>query len=280
VKVLLFLILSFLAITAFSKDIVTLEKNNFIVLADEFNADTTNQVKVDLMDILKRQGPFTGILSKPTVYLILYTPGGEINSGLNMFDFILAQNVEVKTVSLFSASMGFQAVQALGERLITDSGVLMAHKARGGFQGEFGDGSSQLDSRYNLWMDRIKRLDELTVKRTKGKHTMESFRKLMENEYWCEGKTCIEQGLADRVVGVRCGLTVQGSSEVQREITYLGMKFNVSYTQPECPVIGIYNIKVLNGTAKVSIFDKSIPEAIRFGLLNVLTPNNREMLKR
>lgn len=167
------------------------------------------------------------------IYLVLYTPGGSIQEGLEFYEFVKGMNRPVHTVTIFAASMGFQTVQALGDRLILKYGVLMSHKARGAFGGEFGGGFSQLDARYSLWLRRIDMLDKVTVSRTDGKQTLKSYRAAYDNELWLNGPEAVEQGYADEVVTVSCDAVLH--STVVEQVFNLGF-FRIKAAFSGCPL--------------------------------------------
>ncbi len=167
------------------------------------------------------------------IYLVLYTPGGSIQAGLELIEAAKGMRRPVKTITIFAASMGFQTAQNLEERLILESGVLMSHKARGGYTGEFDSGNeSQLDSRISLWKQRIKELDLKTVERTKGKQTLQSYMKAYENELWLTGHQAVEGGYADRTATVRCDSSLNSSEE--QVFSSFGMEVRVKFSR--CPL--------------------------------------------
>lgn len=178
-----------------SKDTIVLTPQNSLALRYEISSMTAPYFldKLAALDTTETNEP---------IYVIMYTPGGEIQAGLNMLTATAHLRRPIKTISLFSASMGFQSVQNFGERLITASGGMMSHRAAGGFEGNFPHGSIQ--SRYDAYVRRMDDLDNITVKRTEGKHTLESYRKLINEEFWCYGASCVVEGFADRVVSARC----------------------------------------------------------------------------
>lgn len=188
-----------------SSDRIVLHKNNTIYLHDQFDwsstADVQNQVRV--ID--------AAMPSNEPIILVLDSPGGYIDAGLEMITNLASLNRPVHTLTLFAASMGFQTVQGLGDRLILPAGTLMAHKARGGFGGEF---PGQIDSRYGYWVRRVLKLDEIVAARSNGKLTTEKFRSLYENELWCDGQDCVDIGVADRVVTAVCDTSLSGTSKV------------------------------------------------------------------
>jgi hypothetical protein len=142
-------------------------------------------------------------------------------------------NRPVHTVVLFAASMGFQLTQALGDRYILNFGVLMSHKAYGGFEGEFGGGLGQLDSRYGMWMRRVGMMDKQTVKRTKGKKTLEKYRSEYENELWLNGDEAVANGYADEVVTAKCDKSLSDTTD--KVIRIFDLKVNLKMSQ--CPII-------------------------------------------
>jgi len=208
-----------------TKEIV-LSADNTLTLADSFNGSSVAQL------IQQASNLDSSLKSGYPIYLFLYTPGGSIQAGLELYDFLAGLNRPVHTITLFAASMGFQTVQHLGTRYITRYGVLMSHKARGGFQGEFGGGDSQLDARYGMWLRRINMLDGETVSRTNGKQTLKSYRDAYSSELWLNGKEAVEQGYADAVAVVKCDTSLRGSEEQVFSNGFFSVKAKIS----KCPL--------------------------------------------
>lgn len=207
---------------------VKLTADNTVVLRDSFNSSSITQLKKELLSL------DANLKSGYPIYLVLYTPGGSIQKGLELFEFVKGLNRPVHTVTIFAASMGFQTVQSLGERYILNYGVLMSHKARGGFEGEFGGGLSQLDSRYGMWLKRIDMLDKVTVERSKGKQTLKTYRAAYDNELWLNGPEAVEKGYADAIASVSCDNNLT-SKTVEQEFD-LGF-FQVTVKFSGCPII-------------------------------------------
>lgn len=207
---------------------IKLTADNTAVLRQSFNSSSVTELKKDLLAL------DANLKSGYPIYLVLYTPGGSIQKGLELFEFVKGLNRPVHTITIFAASMGFQTVQSLGTRYILKYGVLMSHKARGGFQGEFGGGLSQLDSRYGMWLKRIDMLDKVTVARTGGKQTLQSYRASYDNELWLNGPEAVEKGYADEVATVSCDSTL--SSQEKSQVFDLGF-FRVNVTFSGCPII-------------------------------------------
>lgn len=213
---------------------VVLTSSNTIVLNSEVDGDSVGKVisQAKTLDE-KLSGLRESMSSKAPLYLFLNTPGGSIQAGLELIEALHGMGRKVNTITLFAASMGFQIVQNLGDRLILKNGVLMSHHAAGEFQGSFGGVSpSQVDSRYQLWLDRVRELDEQTVKRTNGKQTYESYTKQYDHEMWMTGAKSVDGGYADRIVTVKCDSSMSGTTT--KHITFMGMP--VSYDIDNCPI--------------------------------------------
>lgn len=218
----------FFAVAVNAKDI-KLTSDNTAVLRDSFSSQSVTALKQDLLKLNSK------LESGYPIYLVLYTPGGSIQAGLELFEFIKGLNRPVHTITIFAASMGFQTVQHLGKRYILNYGVLMSHNAAGGARGEFnGAGKGQLYSRLALWSRRVGMMDELTVKRTKGKQTMQSYQAAYSPELWLNGPEAVAQGYADDVAVVSCDTSLTDATE-DKEFSV--MFFRVKATFSKCPLI-------------------------------------------
>lgn len=214
--------------TTTDKNSVTLSKSNVLVLSSEINGDTAST----LMQQAKSLQANGFSKSKP-IYLFVNSPGGDVEVGLELIEDLSGLGRPVNTVTLFGASMAFQLVQALGERLILKNGTLMSHRARGAFEGFFGGKTgSQLDSRYGFWLGKLQELDEQTVKRSNGKQTLESYQKAYADELWLTGQQSVAGGYADRIVTVHCDNSLGGVTT--HTVDFLGAK--ILYDLDNCPI--------------------------------------------
>lgn len=218
-----------LAIPAQAKSelpVLKLTKDNTAVLFGVVDSTSVSDVMQQIQKL------DSSLKSGYAINLVLYTPGGSIQDGLELIEYLKSVNRPINTVTVFAASMGFQIAQNLGQRYILQNGVLMSHKAAGGFEGEFGDGNSQIDARYGLWMSRILELDQQTVARTKGKQTLKSYRSAYQNELWLTGAQSTKGGYADKVISASCDKSLNGQ-RTQR-LDFMGLGINVNYS--ECPL--------------------------------------------
>lgn len=223
-----------------AKSTIVLADDNTVNLSGEITAQSVAETIAKLRTLDAKASKWGG-KQKP-IYLYIYSPGGEIQAGLELIEAAQGMRRPVNTVTMFGASMAFQLVQALGERYILKNGTLMSHRAAGGFEGSFGGKSpSQLDSRYGFWLKRLSELDEQTVKRTNGKQTIESYKESYRDELWVTGQQSVEQGYADQLATVRCDESLNGT--VSHEVSFMGLP--VQYETSKCPLItAIMNIRI------------------------------------
>lgn len=216
-------------------DSLTLSKNNVLVLNAVVDGESVGKLISQAKELdAKLSGLKEKACGKKHLILFLNTPGGSIQTGLELIEALKGLGRPVDTITLFAASMGFQIAQNMDTRYIIKNGVLMSHRAKGGFEGEFGgQAPSQIESRYALWKSRLDELDAKTVSRTAGKKTLESYQKQYSTEMWLTGNQSVEQGYADKVVSVKCDSSLKGSTT--HELLLFGM-FRVSYELDNCPI--------------------------------------------
>ena len=133
--------------------------------------------------------------------------------------------------------MADNIVQSLpGERLITESGILMAHRASGGFQGQFNDG--ELESQLKLWkgiVDEMERRNYERVGISKAK-----YKELVKDEWWSDAKTSIKENRADRIIRLKCSKDlVESKIKVKKIMFIFGMPIesNEFIEVSACPLL-------------------------------------------
>ncbi len=116
-----------------------------------------------------------------------------------------------------------------------------------------------MDSRYQFWLDRIRELDEQTVKRTNGKQTYASYTKQYADEMWLTGTKSVLEGYADKVVKIKCDSSLAGTTT--HNASMLG--FQITYDLDECPInTSPFNVRIGNkeGKTLTSELEKEIRE--------------------
>lgn len=211
---------------------LVLTQDNLLVLNSEVNGESVGELITKAKELDAKASAKWGNEKKP-FYLYLNTPGGSVISGLELVEVLKGLGRPVHTITAFAASMGFQICENLDDRYILQSGILMSHRAAGGFQGSFGGTSpSQLDSRIHLFVQMTKELDEVTVKRTKGKQTLESYQKAYDSELWMTAQESISGGYADSIVRIKCDKSISGTTS--HEASFLGIP--ITYELSNCPI--------------------------------------------
>lgn len=230
------LLLANSAALAKPRTLLVLNKRNTLVLRGVVSSSSVAKLQVEILEMSLRLKP------TDTIYLILDTPGGSIQAGVELIDFIHGIPQRVKTVTLFAASMGFQIAQNLDERLILPSGTMMSHRASGQFSGEF---PGELTVTLEFWLKEINRLDQIAASRMKM--SKKSYQKLIRDEYWARGADAAKDKSADRVILARCDKSFEGTSEVELG-SFLGMTFYG--TMSNCPLItGVLKVRADAGAS-------------------------------
>ncbi len=208
--------------TKLKKGTLILSARNTVSLRTAFTSSSVSLVIAQIFEkdrILNKREP---------IYLVLDTPGGSVGAGLDLIEAIKGLDREVRTVTTFAASMGFITAQSLGKRYITETGVLMSHRARGGARGQI---PGELNSRVNFWTRYLKSVDKSVAKRL-GLTSEELLRKHYD-EWWIHGGEAVKAKAADRVVKIRCGRSLSGTYK-QRVRTRFGV---IVATWSECPLV-------------------------------------------
>lgn len=216
-----------LALMLFSTGInaktIELNKNNTLVMNKEFDMESVSKVLSSAFE-LSVKNPNTDL------YLVLDSPGGSVMAGMNLLEGLKALPNKIHTITFYSASMGYQTVQNLGQRYITSYGVLMSHRAKlGGLGGQI---PGELDVRLKFYKDLIKQLDVTTSKRVGL--SLEDYSKLIHDEFWAIGNDAVEMGHADEVVNVKCSDELSKSTHFELYNTLFG-SYDIEWSM--CPVI-------------------------------------------
>jgi ATP-dependent protease ClpP protease subunit len=203
---------------------ITLSARNTISLRLPVTGSSVASLQQEIYTLSAKLAP------TETIYFVLNTPGGSIEDGLDLVQTMKSIPQEIKTVTNFAASMGFVLVQNAGERLILPNGVLMQHRARGGFDGQI---PGELNSRTDFYTARVKEIEEVEAVRMGISH--EEYAKLVINEYWTSGASAVEERAADRVVRAHCDESLITGVKKETINTMFGP---VEVEWSNCPLVG------------------------------------------
>lgn len=205
--------------------LVQLESKNTVNLRGTINGVSVTKAILDLAEL----DAIRGGQSYP-IYLVLDTGGGSIKAGLDFIEY--AKNIKnLKTVSIFAASMGSAIVEQLpGERLVTESGTLMFHRAAGSFEGQFNDG--EVESQLAFWKSLVSSLEQKNADRLGM--DIKVYKDKSRDELWIFGKDNVTEKSADRVVSLKCTKELMKKSEV---VFIDVLFFSLKATYSKCPLL-------------------------------------------
>lgn len=205
---------------------ITITSENSVLLRGEVNDDSVSKVQKEISVLVIKRG-----LRDYPIYLVLDTPGGSIDAGLNLIESLKTVN-NLETITLFAASMGSAVVEAVpGRRNITDNGILMFHRARGGFEGQFEDGEAE--SRLEMAKKVVRKMEQVNADRMKL--TLKEYKAKVVNELWVLGSESVAKNAADRIVTVTCSRElIEGKEIIQFSV--MGM-FSVDVEFSKCGLI-------------------------------------------
>lgn len=219
-------------------EIITLSATNSVVMDQAFSEASVNQVMTEIQTLSRKASP------SATLYLVLNSPGGSVDAGLKLISFIKALPQKVSTLTIFSASMAFQTVQQLDERLLLENGTLMSHRARFGVSGE---GPGELFSRLKWIMSMVDGLDQAAAKRMGM--SFDDYRNLIRDEYWVYDDHAVRDNAVDRKVLARCDESLSGTKRIMVETFFGTFPVQVS----KCPLIpGVVSVGSPDGGGDVA----------------------------
>lgn len=203
---------------------ITLNAYNTLVLKGVVSAKSISKVKFQLL-LMSNE-----LRRRDEIYLVLDTPGGSVAAGNFFIDAAKAIPQSVKTVTLIAASMGFHIAQQLGERIITPSGIMMAHNAH--IVGLSGEIPGNAITRLNFYLRMVEKVDKFSAQR--WGISLSDYHKRVDPEYWAQGEDALRDGVVDRVVRVRCDEELIEETH-EESIALLFGKLKVTFS--DCPLI-------------------------------------------
>ena len=177
-------------------------KDRIIFLGTEVDDHVANLITAQLL-FLESEDP------EKDVYLYINSPGGQITSGMAIYDTIQYVTPDVATVCVGqAASMGavLLTAGAEGKRYALPHARIMIHQPLGGYRGQASDVEIQAKE-----MLRVKQeMNEIL-----SKHTGQSLKKVSadsDRDFFMTSQQAAEYGLIDKVVE-RSELTVKDTSK-------------------------------------------------------------------
>lgn len=205
-----------------SQDMVELTPDTVVNLRGEINGTSVSSAISELIEKRKKHSK--------VIYLFINSPGGNVIDGINFIN--VAKSIkDVKTVTIFSASMAHAIVQQLpGERIIIPTGVIMAHRASGAFKGQFNEG--EVEERLRLWKKIITHLE--TINAARIKISLADYQKRVKDEWWSYGASAVTEGVVDSVKEFRCSNELINDVE---EVEQSRLIFSSTSNYSKCPLL-------------------------------------------
>ena len=174
---------------------VELQTYNTVVLRGSINWRSASNISNQLLQKANNR-------RSETIYLVLDSGGGSIGAGTSIIATMRAIQKPIVCIAIFAASMAHGILQNCTVRYITEEGVSMIHRARGRFGGYFNNG--EVESQLKLWKTIVTKMEKNNAKRMG--YTLEEYKKLAANEFWCSGEGCVENNFVSYIIDIRCSV--------------------------------------------------------------------------
>jgi ATP-dependent Clp protease protease subunit len=168
-------------------------KERIIILSDEVNSVTASLITAQLL-FLEAEDP------DKDIQLYINSPGGEVTSGLMIYDTMQYIKADVQTICMgMAASMGafLLAAGAPGKRFALPNAEIMIHQPSGGAQGQATD--IRIAAEHIIKMK--ERLNRILSERTK--QPLDKIAAETERDNWMTAQDAISYGLIDHILEKR-----------------------------------------------------------------------------
>ena len=165
-----------------------------------------------------------------SITIVIDSPGGSVYAGMQFIQVMQSVPQSIRAVCLFCASMGSSIFEHADVRYVTPHSVLMFHRAKGTFKGQFSDG--EIEQRLKLWSSIIESLEKTTAE--KMGITIEEYKTKIKDELWIYGRDNVNQGTADSVMNITCTKELIEDTKDYYVRTMIG---SAKYTFSKCPLV-------------------------------------------
>ena len=165
-------------------------KDRIIFLGEEVNATTGSLVVAQLL-FLESEDPGKDI------HLYINSPGGEVQSGLAIYDTMQYIKPDVSTICIgMAASMGAFLLSsgAKGKRIALPNAEIMIHQPSGGARGQ----ATEIQIAAENILKTKKKLNEMLAANT-GK-PYEQVAEDTERDHWMDAKEALDYGIVDSII--------------------------------------------------------------------------------
>lgn len=204
---------------------IKLTKKNSYTLSGSINQDSIKKAILAIADLDHSRAS-----KGEPIYLVLKSPGGSVMAGERLIQF--AKHIpNLHTISIYAASMAHAIVQALpGTRFATEHNIMMAHRARGSFQGQFETG--EVESQLKLFK-KVVRTMELRNSSRIG-ISLEEYKKRIVNEWWAHGLYSKQQNIVDEIIDIQCSKALVDTTTTRTVRSIFGSQV---VKESACPLV-------------------------------------------
>ena len=203
-----------------SDTIITLRPENTIVLRDEVNTHTVSKMNQLLSTNNSKK-----------IYLYLYSPGGDIESGLSLVSLIKAQisnGREIVCIADYAASMAFSILQSCSKRYIMEDGSIMQHQP-----------TISIKAKLFSFREQMRFTEEMMLKLMSSDAArvgmkLDDYIKRIDNDWWMFGEQAVEEGAADKAVTVIC---TEALTRMMITDTIQSSYGSVAVSYSGCPIV-------------------------------------------
>ena len=172
---------------------VSLEAKFFSKRCININGEITDELAVDFTDKILE----LNLESNEPITVLINSPGGEINSGLLMYDAIVGSKAPVRMICRGKAySMGAVLLACAGKRYMLPNSELMLHQPMLG--GRVSGNASSIKSISDSMLETKKKINSLLAKHT-GK-TGEEIDKATDFDHYFSPDEAIAFNLCDEII--------------------------------------------------------------------------------
>jgi len=175
----------------FEKNLIgeKLLKERVIFLDKEIDSTTASDIVSKLL--------YLDAENNNDIKLFINSPGGEISSGLMIYDTIKLIKSDVQTISIgLSASMAAILLLAgtKGKRKILPNSRVMLHDLSGEAKGNFKDIITEMQEirkTHNILFEIIRDNTNLTI---------DQIEEYLKNDFWLNGEEALKYGIIDKII--------------------------------------------------------------------------------
>lgn len=192
---------------------ILLTTDNTVSINSPISRASVDEAIEEIIDILNSRE------SNESVYIVLNSPGGSIIDGIRFIDFVNTLE-NIHTICIYCASMAHAISQGVkGIRYATPKNLMMAHRARGGFSGQFESG--EVETRLKVFKALVKSLEKQNADRIGI--SLKEYKSKVVDEWWTFGEDSVKQNIIDEIVTIKCSMDLINTKKSSSQMSIFGL---------------------------------------------------------